>query len=60
MANLFSPRQWAHASSAGNLMLAGQVIGEKTILNEFYAYRTLAKLKEGGLLPDTRAQVILT
>jgi CNT family concentrative nucleoside transporter len=44
----------------GSLTLAGQVIGEKTILNEFYAYGTLGKLKESGLLSDPRAQVILT
>jgi CNT family concentrative nucleoside transporter len=44
----------------GSLTTAGQVIGEKTILNEFYAYGTLGKLILGGQLPDARAQVILT
>ena len=45
---------------SGSLMIAGQVIGEKTILNEFYAYGTLSKLITTGLLPDVRAQIILT
>lgn len=44
----------------GNLLAAGQVIGEKTILNEFYAYGTLAKMKLDGSLPELRAQIILT
>jgi CNT family concentrative nucleoside transporter len=57
---IFAPLAWLMGIESGNLMLAGQVIGEKTILNEFYAYGTLAKMKESGLLPDTRAQVILT
>lgn len=60
MGLVFAPLAWLMGIDAGNLMLAGQVIGEKTILNEFYAYGTLAKLKETGALSDPRAQVILT
>jgi CNT family concentrative nucleoside transporter len=41
-------------------MVSGQIIGEKTILNEFYAYGTLAKLKESGVISDVRTQIILT
>jgi CNT family concentrative nucleoside transporter len=41
-------------------MLSGQIIGEKTILNEFYAYSTLAGVKDSGALSDVRAQIILT
>ena len=57
---IFAPLAWLMGVESGNLMLAGQVIGEKTILNEFYAYGTLAKMKETGVLTDTRAQIILT
>jgi CNT family concentrative nucleoside transporter len=57
---LFAPLAWLMGVDHGYLTVAGQVIGEKTILNEFYAYGTLGKLIQGGLLPDTRAQVILT
>ena len=56
----FAPLAWLMGVDYGSLTLAGQVIGEKTILNEFYAYGTLGKLKDAGLLPDVRAQVILT
>lgn len=60
MGLIFAPLAWLMGIDAGSLMVAGQVIGEKTILNEFYAYGTLAKLKESGVLADPRAQVILT
>ncbi len=42
------------------LLIAGQIIGEKTVLNEFYAYSTLAQMKTAGTLTDVRTQVILT
>lgn len=57
---IFAPLAWLMGIDHGSLTIAGQVIGEKTILNEFYAYGTLGKVKEAGLLPDVRAQVILT
>ena len=57
---IFAPAAWLMGIDPGSLTLSGQVIGEKTILNEFFAYGTLGKLIETGQLPDTRAQVILT
>jgi concentrative nucleoside transporter, CNT family len=57
---VFAPLAWLMGVDHGALTTAGQVIGEKTILNEFYAYGTLGKLIETGQLPDTRAQIILT
>lgn len=57
---LFAPLAWLMGVDSGHLMIAGQIIGEKTILNEFYAYGTLAKVRESGALPDVRAQIILT
>lgn len=60
MGLIFAPLAWLMGIDAGSLMVAGQLIGEKTILNEFYAYGTLARLKESGVLADPRAQIILT
>ena len=57
---LFAPLAWLMGIDYGHLMISGQIIGEKTILNEFYAYGTLAKVKESGALTDVRAQIILT
>ena len=60
MGLIFAPLAWLMGIDAGSQMVAGQIIGAKTILNEFYAYGTLAKLKESGVLSDPRAQIILT
>ena len=57
---LFAPLAWVMGIDPGQLMVSGQIIGEKTVLNEFYAYGTLAKLKDSGVLSDVRAQIILT
>jgi CNT family concentrative nucleoside transporter len=57
---VFAPLAWLMGIDYGQLMISGQIIGEKTILNEFYAYGTLAKLKEAGTLSDVRTQIILT
>ena len=60
LGKLFAPLAWMMGIDSGSLTTAGQVIGEKTILNEFYAYGTLGNLIQKGQLPDVRAQVILT
>lgn len=57
---IFAPCAWLMGIDPGSLTLAGQVIGEKTILNEFFAYGTLGELIKNGLLTDVRAQIILT
>jgi CNT family concentrative nucleoside transporter len=60
LGKIFAPLAWLLGIDAGSLTIAGQLIGEKTILNEFYAYGTLGKVISQGLLPDPRAQIILT
>ena len=57
---LFAPLAWLMGIDARYMTVAGQLIGEKTILNEFYAYNTLALVKSNGLLPNVRDQVIIT
>jgi len=60
MGIVFAPLAWLMGIDYGQLMVSGQVIGEKTILNEFYAYATLGKMKEAGTITDPRTLVILT
>ncbi|HEY0967067.1 MAG TPA: nucleoside transporter C-terminal domain-containing protein [Opitutaceae bacterium] len=57
---VFAPVAWLMGIDSGNLMIAGQLLGEKTILNEFYAYSTMGTLKTNGVLTDERAILILT
>jgi concentrative nucleoside transporter, CNT family len=56
---IFAPLAWLMGID-NQLLLAGQIIGEKTVLNEFYAFGTLAGMKTTGVLSDPRAQIILT
>lgn len=56
----FAPLAWLMGVDSAYLLPAGQVIGEKTILNEFYAYITLGKLKANGAIADMRSILILT
>jgi concentrative nucleoside transporter, CNT family len=41
-------------------VLVGQLIGEKTILNEFYAYTTLGKMKMDNLFSNGKSIIIAT
>lgn len=49
---IFSPLAWIIGVPANDMMLVGQLLGEKTILNEFFAYGTLGNMKTGGLLTE--------
>lgn len=60
MGIIFAPLAWLMGIDYGQLTVAGQIIGEKTILNEFYAYGTLAKLKADPVLLHERTVIILT
>ncbi len=57
---LGAPLAWLMGIESGNLMVAGQLLGEKTVLNEFYAYFTMNRLQADGTLTDERTRVILT
>jgi CNT family concentrative nucleoside transporter len=55
-----TPFAWLIGVDSGQLFLAGQLLGEKTVLNEFVAYSSMAKLKDTGVLHDPRAILVLT
>lgn len=57
---VFAPVAWLMGVDYGSLTTAGQVIGEKTVLNEFFAYKTLGGMIAQGQMPDPRAQIIVT
>ena len=42
-----APIAWLVGIAAEDCVLVGQLLGEKTVINEFYAYETLGKLKAG-------------
>src|SRR5690606_27582154 len=49
---LFSPISWIIGVPAQYVVSVGQVLGEKTILNEFFGYLTLSDMKSSGLLQE--------
>lgn len=56
---LGAPVTWLMGVSRDDMVLVGQLLGEKTILNEFFAYKTLGGMKEAGALSE-RSVIIAT
>ena len=60
LGNLFAPIAWIIGVPSDDMVVVGQLLGEKTILNEFYAYASLSDLKNSGVLTNYRSIVIAT
>lgn len=60
LGNLFAPVAWLIGVPFEDVIAVGQLLGEKTILNEFFAYGSLATLKNTGVLVNYRSIVIST
>ncbi|MDR3435397.1 nucleoside transporter C-terminal domain-containing protein [Telmatospirillum sp.] len=54
---LFAPVMWGIGMPWDEALIAGTLMGSKTILNEFVAYLDLAALPEGALSPHSRLMV---
>lgn len=57
---VFSPVAWILGVASEDMILIGQLLGEKTILNEFFAYASLGQLKESGLIANEKSIIIAT
>jgi CNT family concentrative nucleoside transporter len=55
-----APVAWLLGVDADNLLAGGRLLGEKVVLNEFYAYFSMAQMKDAGQLVDDRTRIILT
>lgn len=60
LGNLFAPVAWIIGVPFEDITAVGQLLGEKTILNEFFAYASLSDLKESGVITNYRSIVIAT
>jgi len=49
---LFAPLAWVIGIASDEVLYIGQLLGEKTILNEFVAYSTLGDMKRSGVLSE--------
>jgi CNT family concentrative nucleoside transporter len=57
---LFAPVAWIIGIESGNLLLIGQLLGEKIVLNEFIAFISLDKMVDGEVLTNERTIMITT
>jgi CNT family concentrative nucleoside transporter len=57
---LFSPVAWVVGVPAEDMFLVGQLLGEKTVINEFVAYTTLDGMKSESLFSSEKSIIIAT
>jgi len=55
-----APFVWLLGVAKSDIVNIGQLLGEKTILNEFVAYTTLGKMKATGVLQDPKSIIMAT
>lgn len=57
---IFSPVAWMIGVSSNEMVAVGQLLGEKTILNEFVAYISFGQMKTAGTIADPKSILIAT
>jgi len=57
---IFSPVAWMIGVDGREMVQVGQLLGEKTIINEFQAYISFAKMKTLGSIADPKSIIITT
>jgi CNT family concentrative nucleoside transporter len=57
---LFSPIAWLLGTPAQDIMQVGQLLGQKTMINEFVAYAELRGLADKGIVLDPKSILIAT
>ncbi len=57
---MFAPVAWLIGVRGEDVVLIGQLLGEKTVLNEFIAFTSLADFKTAGTLSNPRSVIIAT
>lgn len=57
---VYAPVAWLIGIDYGHLLQAGQLLGTRTVLNEFVSFLQLGQMKANGTLTDPRTVIILT
>lgn len=57
---VFSPVAWLIGVNSNEMVQVGQLLGEKTILNEFVAYISFGQMKSAGAISDPKSILIAT
>lgn len=57
---IFAPLAWMMGVAKSDMLAVGQLLGVKTIINEFVAYISMSDMMNKGILTDPRSIVIAT
>lgn len=57
---VFAPIAWLMGVCSEDMVLVGQLLGEKTILNEFVAYVSLGDMKNAGKFAEEKSVIMAT
>lgn len=57
---IFAPVAWLIGVSENEMVQIGQLLGEKTILNEFVAFFSFGEMKKAGTISDPKSILIAT
>ncbi|MCM5528379.1 NupC/NupG family nucleoside CNT transporter [Parasegetibacter sp. NRK P23] len=57
---IFSPVAWMIGVNSAEMIQVGQLLGEKTIFNEFVAYISFGEMKGSGAISDPKSILITT
>lgn len=57
---LFSPVAWLIGVASTDILAVGQLLGIKTVLNEFLAYQSLTEMKQANVIRDPKSLLIAT
>lgn len=55
-----APFTWLLGVDSADITLVGQLLGEKTVLNEFIAYKSLGEMKEMAMFSSERSMIMST
>ncbi len=57
---LFAPIAWLLGTPSADIVSVGQLLGEKTIINEFVAYASMGAMKDAEVFVSNKALIIST
>lgn len=57
---VFAPFAWVLGTPAQDMIMVGQLLGQKTVLNEFVAYAELNNMRQAGITMHPKSLIIAT
>ena len=57
---LFAPFAWLLGVAGNDILVVGQLLGQKTVINEFFAYAELQELRNDGIELSEKSLLIAT